>query len=131
MRFTPGIKFTNDIMLNEFVVIIEHANAIDREYIDNVFVESILSDDSKIDRVIEDIEKHSDIVRIPYKQLNKSQKNIIQFCSIPRTGKEILEHIGYSYNSANITKQIKLLLQMDYPEMTEPDKPNSKKTEIS
>ena len=118
-------------MLNEFVVIIEHANAIDREYIDNVFVESILSDDSKIDRVIEDIEKHSDIVRIPYKQLNKSQKNIIQFCSIPRTGKEILEHIGYSYNSANITKQIKLLLQMDYLEMTEPDKPNSKKTEIS
>ena len=63
---------------------------------------------------------------VPYKDLDGTQKNIIQFCSIPRSAREILEHIGYSYHPTNIAKFIKPLLELGFIEMTEPDKPNSK-----
>ena len=63
---------------------------------------------------------------VPYKDLDGTQKNIIQFCSIPRSAREILEHIGYSYHPTHISKYIKPLLELGFIEMTEPDKPNSK-----
>jgi len=73
-----------------------------------------------------DRDKHVEHKHASYKSLNGTQKNIIQFCSIPRSAREILDHIGYAYNSTNIANQIKPLLQMEFIEMTEPDKPNSK-----
>ena len=63
---------------------------------------------------------------ISYKVLDGTQKNSIQFCSIPRSAREILEHIGYKYHPTHIAKFIKPLIELDYIEMTEPDKPNSK-----
>lgn len=63
---------------------------------------------------------------VSYKALDGTQKNIIQFCSIPRSAREILEHIGYSYHPTHIAKFIKPLLKLGFIEMTEPDKPNSK-----
>ena len=63
---------------------------------------------------------------VPYKDLDGTQMNIIQFCSIPRSAREILEHIGYSYHPTHISKYIKPLLELGFIEMTEPDKPNSK-----
>lgn len=58
--------------------------------------------------------------------LSGVQKNIIQYCSIPRTAKEIMDHIGYYNNSKNMVKLVKPLMDMGYIEMTEPEKPNSK-----
>lgn len=63
---------------------------------------------------------------VSYKSLSGVQKNVIQFCNIPRSAREILEHIGYAYNSTNIANQIKPLLEIGFLEMTEPEKPNSK-----
>ncbi|MBQ9202616.1 MAG: AAA family ATPase, partial [Prevotella sp.] len=60
------------------------------------------------------------------KQLSNVQKDIIQFCSIPRTAKEIMDHIGYYNNSKNMTTYVRPLLEMGHLEMTEPDKPKSK-----
>jgi len=111
LKFTPDIMFLNDETLNEFVVTIERRNVEasdrgnDREDRDN-------------DRVKHDV--------APYKTLNGVQKNIIQFCSIPRSARDILDHIGYAYNSTNIANHIKPLLHLGFLEMTEPDKPNSK-----
>jgi SOS-response transcriptional repressor LexA len=77
------------------------------------------------DRDEEDKEK-SRVVRIPYKQLSSVQKNIIQYCSIPRTAKEIMDHVGYYNNTKNMSSLVKPLLELGFLEMTEPDKPNSK-----
>ena len=63
---------------------------------------------------------------VSYNALDGTQKNIIQFCSVPRSAREILEHIGYSYHPTHISKYIKPLLELGFIEMTEPDKPNSK-----
>ena len=65
--------------------------------------------------------------RVPYRLLEPIQKNIIQYCSVPRSAREILEHINYKYHSEAIAKMIKPLLSMGYLELTIPDKPKSSK----
>ena len=82
----------------------------------------------KTDREDRDADRDNDVehLHVSYKTLEGIQKNIVQFCSIPRSAREILEHIGYAYNSTNIANQIKPLLKLGFIEMTEPDKPNSK-----
>lgn len=92
----------------------------DRDDRDKTLENNHLQDDSqgRNDRV-----KHTGV---SYKTLDGAQKNIIQFCSIPRSAREILEHIGYKYHPTHITKFIKPLLELGFIEMTEPTKPNSK-----
>lgn len=102
LQFTPDIKFVNDETLNEFVVTVERKN------------------------VEDNIEVGHQQRRIPYKFLSGTQKDIIQFCSIARSYKEILAHIGYKYNSKYMASHIKPLIDMGYLELTIPDKPNSK-----
>ena len=133
LKFTPDIKFVNDETLNEFVVTIERKNveANDRdngrEDRDKVLTNNNLKteESSKTDREDRDNDRVKHDV-VPYKTLNGVQKDIIQFCSIPRSAREILDHIGYAYNSTNIANHIKTLLHLGFLEMTEPDKPNSK-----
>ena len=136
MKFTPDIKFVNDETLNEFVVTVERRNVgetdakndrdSDREDRDKALGNNDLGNirSSKTDR--EDRDNLTEIQHVSYKSLNGVQKNVIQFCSIPRSAREILEHVGYAYNSTNIANQIKPLVEYGFIEMTEPDKPNSK-----
>ena len=58
-------------------------------------------------------------------KLNKKQKDIINFCNIPRSSKEILERVGISYHSKNIEKYINILVKASYLEMTNPENPNA------
>jgi len=133
LQFTPGIKFVNDEMLNEFVVTIEREGVAnndrdnDRDDRDNRLICNDIDKDgeSQNDRD-SDRDKDSSKTSIPYKKLDGVQKNVIQFCNIPRSAREILEHIGYSYHPTNIKKYIKPLLAMGYIEMTEPDNLTSK-----
>lgn len=140
LKFTPDIKFVNDETLNEFVVTVERRNVgetdakndrdsdrdSDRDDRDKHLNNSNLteSDTKKSDR--DDRDNELETTHVVYKALNGTQKNIIQFCSIPRSAREILEHIGYSYHPTNINKFIKPLLEYRFIEMTEPEKPNSK-----
>jgi len=140
LRFTPDIKFVNDETLNEFVVTVERKNVEDNVEVgekddrdknlsDSVLDNSTstLSDKDDRDKNVEDnVEVGHQQRRIPYKFLSGIQKDIIQFCSIARTYKEILAHIGYKYNSKYMASLIKPLIDMGYLELTIPDKPNSK-----
>jgi predicted HTH transcriptional regulator len=136
LKFTPDIKFVNDETLNEFVVTIERKNVDDHVEVsdrdnDREDRDKVLSNNNlKTEEILKtDREDRDDRVKqtgVPYKTLNGVQKDIIQFCSIPRSAREILDHIGYAYNSTNIANQIKPLLHLGFLEMTEPDKPNSK-----
>ena len=133
IQFTPNIQFVNNEMLNEFVVIIEREDVgvsdrvNDRDdmvnYLDN---KHNTSNPQNLDDRVNDREETDGSDYIPYKKLDGTQKNIIQFCSLPRSAREILDHIGYSYHPTHIAKFIKPLLAMGYIEMTEPEKPHSK-----
>lgn len=59
-------------------------------------------------------------------QLTGSQKDIVNFCSVPRSAQEILERIGISNQTKNRKKYIQPLLDMGVLEMTIPDNPNDR-----
>ena len=63
-----------------------------------------------------------DTKRVP---LTKKQKDIVNFCSVPRTSREILERAGVVYHTKNIAKYITSLVAAGYLQMTNPDKPTA------
>ena len=58
--------------------------------------------------------------------ITKKQKDIVSFCSVPRSSKEILDRIGVSNQSANRRRHILPLVEMGFLEMTNPDNPNDR-----
>ena len=147
LKFTPDIKFVNDETLNEFVVTVERRNVgetdakndrysdredrdkRDEEDRDNSLSSKCIENNEAAKRDKDGVEETEDgarVVRTPYRQLPSVQKDIIHFCAIPRTAKEIMDHIGYYNNSKNMTTYVRPLLEMGYLEMTEPEKPQSK-----
>ncbi len=134
---TPGIEFDNNEMLNEFVVTIRREeNDQDNEHVtdrvnDRVDLSQSIDNEKSAaiqknpaDRVGDRVGDRVD--KLPYSKLNGQQKDIVQFCSMPRTAREILERVGYKYHPDSIAKFIKPLLEMGYIEMTIPNKPNSR-----
>ena len=67
------------------------------------------------------VEDH-DTKRVP---LTKKQKDIVNFCSVPRTSREILERVGVVYHTKNIAKYITSLVAAGYLQMTNPDNPTA------
>ena len=63
-----------------------------------------------------------DTKRVP---LTKKQKDIVNFCSVPRTSREILERAGVVYHTKNIAKYITSLVAAGYLQMTNPDNPTA------
>ena len=63
-----------------------------------------------------------DTKRVP---LTNKQKDIVNFCSMPRTSREILERAGVVYHTKNIAKYITSLVAAGYLQMTNPDNPTA------
>ena len=59
------------------------------------------------------------------KHLSDKQKEVLAFCVVPRSSREILEHIGVIYHHKNILKFINSLVDSGLLERTIPDVPNS------
>ena len=59
------------------------------------------------------------------KHLSDKQKEVLAFCVVPRSSREILEHIGVIYHHKNILKFINSLVDSALLERTIPDVPNS------
>ena len=70
-----------------------------------------------------DLDANSDTsIRI---KLNNKQKDILNYCSVPRSSKEILERAGVSNHSKNREKYVTFLVNAGYLEMTNPENPNA------
>ena len=57
--------------------------------------------------------------------LTNKEKDIVNFCSVPRTAKEILDRIGVSMHSKNREHYITSLVAAGYLQMTNPDNPTA------
>ena len=68
------------------------------------------------------IHSYHDTKRVP---LTNKQKDIVNFCSVPRTSREILERAGVVYHTKNIAKYITSLVAAGYLQMTNPDNPTA------
>ena len=66
--------------------------------------------------------RHSDTPKV---SLSNKQRDIVNFCSVPRTAKEILDRIGVSMHSKNRERYITSLVAAGYLQMTNPDNPTA------
>ena len=66
--------------------------------------------------------RHSDTKKV---SLSNKQRDIVSFCSVPRTTKEILDRIGVSMHSKNRERYITSLVAAGYLQMTNPDNPTA------
>ena len=78
--------------------------------------------DTDHDTFAEDHDTNHDTKRVP---LTNKQKDIVNFCSVPRTSREILERAGVVYHTKNIAKYITSLVAAGYLQMTNPDNPTA------
>ena len=58
--------------------------------------------------------------------LTKVQKDIVNYCTVPKSAKEIMDRIGIINHSANRKRHIQPLLEMGALEMTNPDNPKDR-----
>ena len=66
--------------------------------------------------------RHSDTPKV---LLSNKQRDIVNFCSVPRTTKEILDRIGVSMHSKNRERYITSLVAAGYLQMTNPENPTA------
>lgn len=66
--------------------------------------------------------RHSDTPKV---SLSNKQRDIVNFCSVPRSTKEILDRIGVSMHSKNRERYITSLVAAGYLQMTNPDNPTA------
>ena len=66
--------------------------------------------------------RHSDTPKV---SLSNKQRDIVNFCSVPRTTKEILGRIGVSMHSKNRERYITSLVAAGYLQMTNPENPTA------
>ncbi|MBO7114224.1 MAG: putative DNA binding domain-containing protein [Bacteroidaceae bacterium] len=113
MKEKPDVTFENMEEAHEFVIVIRRRS--NQESVQESVQES--AQESVQDNVQEKQHKI---------KLTKNQKDIVNFCSVPRSAKEIMERIGLINHSANKKRHIQPLLEMGALEMTNPDNPKDR-----
>ena len=66
--------------------------------------------------------RHSDTPKV---SLSNKQREIVNFCSVPRTTAEIMERLGLSNQTKNRERYITSLVAAGYLQMTNPDNPTA------
>ena len=115
------VEFRNEPTIHEFVVIFRRSNQQDEK----VTIKSnhqeqkvtIKSNDQKEEVTI----KNSGLL------LSMRQKQVIDYCSIPRTAQEIMDFLKISNQSKNRKKYITTLVETGFLEMTIPSFPKDKR----
>ena len=107
-----NVSFTNNDRTNEFVI------TINRQISNQPNADS----DTDLDTDSDTFNADSDTIR---PKITNKQRDIVNFCSVPRSSKEILERAGVTYHSKNIQTYIMALVEAGYLEMTNPEHPNA------
>lgn len=106
------IQMVNDSDLKEFVVTFLRQNS------EMTIAVEVADDGSKTNQ---ETNQETITKRLLRKELTGLQKNIINFCSVPRTAQEIMDHIGVSNQSARRKQHLQPLIEAGFIEMTNPE----------
>lgn len=119
------VEFSNDERTHDFLITIKRKDNSDTLSDSNSDTFESNSDtfESNSDTIVTNKNVNSDTSHI---KLSNKQKDIINFCSVPRGSREILERAGVQYHSSNIKRYINVLIEAGYLEMTNPQNPNAK-----
>lgn len=124
------VSFTNNDRTNEFVITINRpeSNQFNADsdtklrYSDTDSDTSNANSDTKLRYSNTGLDTNSDTRR---PKITNKQRDIVNFCSVPRSSKEILKRAGVTYHSKNIQTYIMALVEAGYLEMTNPEHPNA------
>ena len=122
LELDSRITFSNNGQLHEFLITITRDNSSTNLNSDTLNSDTLNADSDTSCVDSDTIEPNSDTFRM---KLSKKQIDIVNFCSVPRSSREILERAGVTYHSKNIQNYITALVDNDYLEMTNPDNPNA------
>lgn len=136
-----NVSFTNNDRTNEFVITINRPGGnqvngnLDTKLghsdtdldtsdvdLDIKLRHSDTAPDTNLDIPDVDLDTNSDAKR---PKITNKQRDIINFCSVPRSSKEILERVGVTNHSKNRQTYIMSLVEAGYLEMTNPEHPNA------
>lgn len=119
------VVFTNRETAQEFVTTIRRRGSNQVADLDTELRHSDADLDTGLRHSDADLDtglRHSDTQRL---HITKKQKDIVNFCSVPRTTKEILDRVGVSMHTKNRERYITSLVDAGYLEMTNPDNPTA------
>ena len=131
------VEFKNDERTHEFLITIERKENLDTVQANSdTDLDTIQANsDTDLDTVqansgtdLDTVQENSDtdLDTVPQRRkLTNKEKDIIQFCSVPRSAKEILDRVGVSSHTKNREKYVTSLVEAGYLEMTNPDNPNA------
>ena len=142
------VEFKNDERIHEFLITIERKEDLDTVRADSdANLDTVrVNSDTNLDTVRVNSDTDLDTVRVnsdtdldtaqtnpdtdldtisQRRKLTNKEKDIIQFCSVPRSAKEILDRVGVSSHTKNREKYVTSLVEAGYLEMTNPDNPNA------
>lgn len=131
------VSFTNNDRTNEFVITInrlEGNQATEKNNQVNGNLDTKLrhlgtNPDTGLGHSDTDLDTNSDTLNAyldtKHPKITNKQKDIVNFCSVPRSSKEILDRIGVTNHSKNRQTYIMSLVEAGYLEMTNPEHPNA------
>ncbi len=124
---TPDVRFENDTATNEFVITIDRKELFDNQAISTDYLDTNLdtSLDTSLDtNLVTNLDTQEVRKQIKFSDLDKKYKDIINYCSIPRSSKEILQRVGLSNHTKNRENYVLYLVENGFLEPSNPEKPN-------
>jgi ATP-dependent DNA helicase RecG len=129
------VIFTNDEKTSEFLITIprdesnqveEKSNQVEGEsnQVGNE-VEGKSNEVEKKSNQVSDLDTEHSYSNIKRKPLTNKQKDILNFCSVPRTASEIMDRLGISNQTRNRERHIMPLVTAGYLQLTNPDNPKA------
>ena len=124
-----NVTFMNNDKAQEFVITVwrEESNQVEDldtglRHSDTDLDTGLRHSDTDLDTELRHYSTDLDTKRVT---LTNKEKDIVNFCSVPRTTKEILDRIGVSMHSKNRERYITSLVAAGYLQMTNPDNPTA------
>ena len=130
-----NVTFTNNASVQEFVITVwrEESNQVDVE--SNQVSNEVDTKSNQVEGESNQVEgksnqvqdsdtrlRHSDTPKV---SLSNKQRDIVNFCSVPRTTAEIMERLGLSNQTKNRERYITSLVAAGYLQMTNPENPTA------
>ena len=123
-----NVTFMNNDKAQEFVITVwrEESNQVEGE--SNQVGNQVEGESNQVEEKSNQVQdsdtrlRHSDTKKV---SLSNKQRDIVNFCSVPRTTAEIMERLGLSNQTKNRERYITSLVAAGYLQMTNPDNPTA------
>ncbi len=126
-----NVDFTNNEKVQEFVITVWRENSNQVESASNQVGNEVCTKSNEVNnksnQVGNEIAVRSNQVEsvTTKSPLTNKQKDIVNFCSVPRTTAEIMARLGVSNQTKNRERYVTSLVAAGYLEMTNPDNPTA------